>query len=67
MKASYGGSAIWRGWRGIAKRVYVLKSAGGHSVDRPWKRWKRREVWMSGKQGEWWGFVRWNAWGIAWI
>ena len=24
-----------------------------------------KEVWMSGKQGEWWRFVRWNAWGIA--
>ena len=30
MKASYDGSAMWRGWR---------ECAGSRSVGRPWKRW----------------------------
>ena len=44
----------------IAKRVYVGECAGSSSVGRPRKRWidtakecLRKEVWMSGKQGEW--------------
>ena len=61
----------------FVKRVYVGKCAGNRSVGRPQKRWidnvkeclkKRREVWMSGKQREWWRirvngecFVRGNA------
>ena len=40
---------------------YVGECTGSHSVGRPQKRWldtvkecwKKKEVWMSGKQGEW--------------
>ena len=40
MKASYGGLAMWKGWRGLGSpREYVGESAGSHSVGRPWKRW----------------------------
>ena len=45
----------------IANRVYVGVCAGSQSVSRPKKRWtdtvkeclKKKEVWISGKQGEW--------------
>ena len=42
----------------IDKKIYVGESAGSWSVDRPRNRWidivfKEREVWISGKQGEW--------------
>ena len=45
----------------IAKRVYVAEYVGNRSVGRPLKRWidtvmdcvRKKEVWMSGKQGEW--------------
>ena len=44
----------------IAKRVYVGVCVSGCSVSRPRKRWidtmkdcLKKEVWMSGKQGEW--------------
>ena len=56
----------------IAKRVYVGLCAVSHSLGRLWNRWidtvkecLKKKVWMSGKQGEWWGFVKGNAWGIA--
>ena len=40
MRASCGGLAMWRGWRGmIAKRVYVGECGVSHSGDWPWKRW----------------------------
>ena len=52
----------------IPKRVYVGEYSGSRSVGRPRQRWidKMKEYlkktgWMSGKQGEWWGFVRGNA------
>ena len=52
----------------IAKRVYVGEWAGSCSVYRLGKKWidavkdcLRKKVWMLGKQGEWWGFVRGNA------
>ena len=40
-KASYGGSAIWRGWRGIGslRESYVRECAGSRSVGSPRKRW----------------------------
>ena len=47
----------------IAKRVYLGVCASSHSVSRLPKRWIdsvkvfKGEVWMSGKQGECWGFV----------
>ena len=41
-------------------KVDVGESAGSYSLGRLWKRWidtimycLRKEVWMSGKQGEW--------------
>ena len=45
----------------IAKKVHVGECACSRSVGRPWKRWidtvkdclKKREFWMSSKQGEW--------------
>ena len=45
----------------FAKRVYVGECTGSHSVGRLWKRWtdivkeclRKKEVWMSGKQGGW--------------
>ena len=44
----------------IAKGVYVGECAGNRSVGIPQKRWidtvkecLRKEVWMSGEQGEW--------------
>ena len=44
----------------IAKGVYVGECAGSHSVGRPQKRWidtmkdcLKKEIWMSGKEGEW--------------
>ena len=40
MKASYGGSSMWRGWRDrIAKRVYVGECAISRSVGRLRKIW----------------------------
>ena len=39
IKASYSGSVMWRGWRGIGLRVYVGECAGSFSVGRPQKRW----------------------------
>ena len=40
MKACSGGSAMWRGWRGIVlPRAYVGVCAGSHSVGRLQKRW----------------------------
>ena len=40
LKASYDGSAMWRGWRGIGfSRVYVGECPGSCSVGRPQKRW----------------------------
>ena len=44
----------------IDKKVYVRECVGSSLVSRPWKRWMDtekeclKEVWMSGKQGEWW-------------
>ena len=63
----------------IAKRVYVEECAGSRSVGRPRKRWidtmkeclRRRDLdvrqarRMVQDKGEWWGFVRGSAWGIA--
>ena len=73
MKASYGGSAIWRGWRGIGSpRDYVGECAGSHSVGKPRKRWtdtvkeclKKRGLYVGQARrivqdrSEWRGFVR---------
>ena len=53
--------AMWREWRrkGLL-RVYVGECEGSRSVSRPRKKWSdtvkdclRKEVWMSGKKGEW--------------
>ena len=57
----------------FAKRVHIGESAGSRPVVKPWKRLtdsaknvKEKEVWMSGKQGEWYRIgVRGNAWGLA--
>ena len=38
MKASYSGSDMWRGWRGIGSSR-ESKSVGNRLVDRPMKRW----------------------------
>ena len=79
MKASYGGSAMWRERRGIAKRVYVGESAGSGSVGRPRKRWTdtmkeclkktgldvRQARRMVQDGSKWLGFVRGNAWVVA--
>ena len=80
MKVSYGGSDVWRRWRGIGTpRVYVGECAGSHSLGRPRRRWidtvkewlmKRR---LDGRQAtrmvqdrsEWRGFARGSSWGIA--
>ena len=36
-RASYDGSDMWRGWRGIGSpREYVGECAGSRSVRRPW-------------------------------
>ena len=44
----------------IAAKVYAGECAGNHSVVRQWKKWidtvnecLKKEVWMSGKEGEW--------------
>ena len=39
----------------LAKKVYIREYAGSRSVSRPLKRWidQGKEVWVSGKQGEW--------------
>ena len=37
----------------IARRVYIVKCAGSHSVDWYNEGLLNEEVWMSGKQGEW--------------
>ena len=64
----------------IAKRFYVGVCAINHSVDRPQKRWidtvkdclnkrgldARQAERMVHDRSVWWGFVRGNAWGIAW-
>ena len=64
----------------IAKRVYVGECAGSRSLARPWKSWidtvkdclKKRglEVRQAKQIGHdrnvWRGFVRGNAWGVAW-
>ena len=64
----------------IAKRVYVGELAGSCSAGRPWKRWidtmkeclKKRGLnvrqarRMARDRNKWWGFVKGNAWGIAW-
>ena len=64
----------------IIKRVYVEECAGSCSVGRPWKRWintvkeclKKTGLDVMQARGivqdrsEWQGFVRRNAWGIAW-
>ena len=52
--------AIWREW-GMICMLYVGECAGSRSVGRPWKRWvdtakgcfKKKEVWVSGKQEQW--------------
>ena len=56
----------------IVKRVYVGECAGSGSVGWPRKKWIdtvkhcfKKKVWISGKQGEWWRFVRGNACRIA--
>ena len=63
----------------IAKGVYVGECAGSRSVGRPRKRWidtvkeclrkrgldVRQTRRMVQDRGEWWGFVRRNAWGVA--
>ena len=74
MKASYGASAMWRGWR-----VYVGECAGSRSLGRPRKRWSDTVKECLRKRGlnvrqprrmvqdsEWWGFVRGSAWEVAW-
>ena len=63
----------------IANRVYVRECGGSRSVGRPLKRWTdteeclrkrglgvRQAKRMVQDRSEWWGFVRDNAWGIAW-
>ena len=64
----------------IAKRVYVGECAGSRSVGRSQKRWNdtmkecimkiglnvRQARRMVQNRSEWRGFVRCNAWGIAW-
>ena len=64
----------------IAKRVYVGKCAGSYSVGRPQERWINTVKECLKKRGwdvkeprrivcdrsVWQGFVRGNAWGIAW-
>ena len=63
-----------------AKRVYVGECAGSLSVGRPGKKWidtvkeclrkrgldVREERRMVQDRSEWRGFVRWNAWDVAW-
>ena len=81
IKVSYGGSAMWRGWRGIGSpREYVGECAGNRSVGGPWKRWidtvkeclikrgldVRQARRIVQDKSEWQGFVRGSAWGIAW-
>ena len=39
MNACSGGSAMWRGWRGVAKKISVGEFAGSRSVGSTWKRW----------------------------
>ena len=55
----------------IAKRVYIWECAGIYSVGSLQKRWTvsvidclKKEVWMSGKQGEW-CITGVNAWGLS--
>ena len=54
----------------IANRVYVGECAGSRSVSRVQKRWIDtmkeclRKRCLDGKQEEWWGFVRGNAYGV---
>ena len=64
----------------IAKRVYVGECTGSHSVGRLRKRWintmkeclKKRGLnvrqarRMAHDRSEWQGFVKGNAWGVAW-
>ena len=64
----------------IAKRVYVEECAGGRCVGRAWKSWIDTMKGCLRKRGldvrqarkivqdrsEWGGFVRGNAWGVAW-
>ena len=50
------------------KRVFVEECGGSHSVGRPRKRWidtVKDCLKRFGCQGEWWGFMRERAWGIA--
>ena len=55
----------------ITKRVYVRECADSHTVGRLQKKWidtvfKEKEVWMSGKQGEFSRIgVKGNIWGVA--
>ena len=73
MKASYGGSAMWRGWRMIGLlRVYEGECADSTSVGSPRKRWtdtikdclRKRGFYvrharsMVHDRSEWRGFVR---------
>ena len=65
----------------ITKRGYVGGSAGSRSVGGPQRRWWidavkeclrkrgldiRQAKRMVQEGSEWWGFVRGNAWGVAW-
>ena len=64
----------------IAKRVYIGVCTGSRSVGRQWKRWidtmkeclKKRGLdirqarRMIQDRSEWQGFMKGNAWGIAW-
>ena len=57
----------------ISKKVHVGESLGSCSEwvdyrkDRliPWRTVQEKKICMLGKQGEWWKFVWWNAWGVA--
>ena len=82
MRAFSGGSAMWRGWKSdrIAKRVYVGECASSRSLGEPRKRWTDTVKECLRKRGfnvrqarrrvqdrrEWQGFVRGNAWSVAW-
>ena len=78
MKGSHGGSAMWRGWRGIGiPRESMLESS--RSVGSSQKRWidimkeclKKRGLNVRQTRrivqdsSEWQGFVRGNTWGTA--
>ena len=81
MNASYGGSTMWRGWRGILsprefmkESVLVVAQWIGHRRDgidtvKECLRKKCLDIRQARRmvqyRSEWRGFVRGNAWGVA--